>query len=134
MTGYPKSCHQKNKYGNPDFSFMDIVYPPDLELAASMWGTLLLGKPACFEIRIKKSRDPPTTAAYPRCHSTSALNLGFEDEDFLWVIAACAPIMDDARNVVYICGNTTDISVRTLGLSNPRSLAKSLTGSKESPV
>ncbi|KAE9993444.1 hypothetical protein EG327_004928 [Venturia inaequalis] len=132
MTGYPKSCHQKNKYGNPDFSFMDIVYPPDLELAASMWGTLLLGKPACFEIRIKKSRDPPTTAAYPRCHSTSALNLGFEDEDFLWVIAACAPIMDDARNVVYICGNTTDISAQKRVQSEATRRAEALERAEES--
>lgn len=111
LCGYPKNRHEL-----PDFSFMDLVYPPDREQAMSFWfGTLLQGKSAYFEIRVNSSRTPLTTAtSSPMYGSTPALNSGFDDEDFLWIIVACAPIMDDAGNVICICGNTADISVRTL--------------------
>jgi hypothetical protein len=33
-------------------------------------------------------------------------------DDFLWIITACVPTMNDAGNYVCISGNTTDISVR----------------------
>lgn len=112
MSGYPKSGYQKNKYGVPDFSFLDLVYPDDLESAASIWSNLLQGKSDYVEIRMKRPRDPLTKTTSPGNNPSSALSQSFDDDDFLWIIAACAPIMDDAGNVLFICGNTADISVR----------------------
>lgn len=113
---------------------MDLVYPPDRDQAKSVWyGTLLQGRSAYFEIRMKKPRPLlPTSAFYSSCDLTPAhaLNLGFDDEDFLWIIAACAPIMDDASNVVCICGSATDISVGNLSWGHHKPRLPMILGSK----
>lgn len=112
MSGYPRSGYQKNNYGIPDFSFMDLVYPDDLELAASIWSNLLQGKSDYAEIRVQRPRNSLTKTTSLGDNPSSALSQSFDDDGFLWIFAACAPIMDDAGNVLFICGNTADISVR----------------------
>ena len=81
-----------------DFSFMDLVYPPDVELVLSQWNKLAQGIPVTFEMRWKN-------AQYGVPHDE-------EVEDYQWTLCACVPIQDSEGNVHSIAGNTIDIGAQ----------------------
>ncbi|KAI0124386.1 hypothetical protein BJ170DRAFT_598694 [Xylariales sp. AK1849] len=94
---YRLSLHPRVEAAHADFSFMDLVYPPDGPLVLSQWNQLAKGNPVTFEMRWK-GRD----------------YRGFEGgdgiEDAQWVLSACVPIQDEHGNLVSIAGNTVDIN------------------------
>jgi hypothetical protein len=96
---------------------MDLVYPEDAALVMSKWNTLLQGISVYFEMRWKNPKEDPLSMKAPIDDNNSTTmdsssNANTSSDDFLWIITACVPIMDDAGNLVCISGNITDISVR----------------------
>lgn len=65
-----------------------------------MWKVLAQGNPATFEMRWK-----------PQTGDTTRSETG-PPPDGQWVLAACVPVFDDEKNLVYISGCTTDISAQ----------------------
>ncbi|KAK8050223.1 hypothetical protein PG994_011953 [Apiospora phragmitis] len=95
---YRLSLHPRSPTLHQDFSFMDLVYPPDTELVLSKWNKLVQGTPVTFEMRWKN-------AQYGVPHDEDV-------EDYRWILCACVPILDSEGNVVSIAGNTIDIGAQ----------------------
>lgn len=93
---YRLSLHPVVSETHTDFSFMDLVYPPDGPLVLSQWNLLSQGVPVTFEMRWKgkEYKDPP---------------VGDGTDDTQWILSACVPIMDEDNKLVSIAGNTIDI-------------------------
>ncbi|KAK6842841.1 hypothetical protein PG995_001853 [Apiospora arundinis] len=95
---YRHSLHSRSPALHQDFSFMDLVYPPDTDLVLSKWNILTQGIPVTFEMRWKNAQ-----FGVPRDE---------EVEDYQWTLCACVPIQDSKGNVVSIAGNTIDIGAQ----------------------
>ncbi|KAK8113879.1 hypothetical protein PG999_005948 [Apiospora kogelbergensis] len=95
---YRLSLHPRDADMHQDFSFMDLVYPPDVELVLSQWNKLVQGVPVTFEMRWK-------SAQYGVPNDE-------EVEDYQWILSACVPIQDSEGNVLSIAGNTIDIGAQ----------------------
>lgn len=96
---YRLSLHPRENETHSDFSFMDLVYPPDGPLVLSQWNKLAQGIPVTFEMRWKGQNYREATD-------------GDGIEDAQWVLSACVPIMDEQGNLVSIAGNTIDINAQ----------------------
>lgn len=96
---YRLSLHPAIDEAHTDFSFMNLVYPPDGPLVLSQWNKLLQGYPVTFEMRWK-GKD----------YQNSADGDGVDDPH--WVLSACVPIMDEDDNLISIAGNTIDINAQ----------------------
>ncbi|KAH8900446.1 hypothetical protein GQ53DRAFT_128251 [Thozetella sp. PMI_491] len=94
---YNLSRHPRELMAHQDFSFMDLVYPPDVPLVMSQWNRLSQGIPVTFEMRWKAPR-------------REGSNYG--DEESQWVLSACVPVLDAEGQLVSIAGNTIDISAQ----------------------
>ncbi|KAH8674347.1 hypothetical protein BX600DRAFT_377881 [Xylariales sp. PMI_506] len=94
---YNLSRHPRDPETRKDFSFMDLVYPPDVPLVMSQWNKLSQGIPVTFEMRWKAPRRDKS---------------GESKEEFQWVLSACVPVLDDRGNLVSIAGNTIDIGAQ----------------------
>ncbi|KAK8088387.1 hypothetical protein PG997_003348 [Apiospora hydei] len=95
---YRQSLHPRDPALHQDFSFVDLVYPADVELALFKWNSLTLGTPVTFEMRWKN-------AQYGISHDE-------EVEDYQWILCTCVPIRDNEGNVASIAGNTIDIGAQ----------------------
>lgn len=89
---YRQSLHPHEREQHKDFSFMDLVYPPDIPLVMAKWNKLIQGTPVTFEMRWKASV------------------AGKDQEASQWVLASCVPVFDDEGILISIAGNTIDIS------------------------
>ncbi|KAF2663463.1 hypothetical protein BT63DRAFT_484198 [Microthyrium microscopicum] len=95
---YKLSLHPTDRETHVDFSFMDLVYPPDIPLVMSQWNSLSQGTPVTFEMRWKAPGFGKPGAS--------------DEEQFQWVLSACVPVIDDEGTVTSIAGNTIDISAQ----------------------
>ncbi|KAK8137951.1 hypothetical protein PG984_001331 [Apiospora sp. TS-2023a] len=95
---YRLSLHPRSRALHRDFSFMDLVYPPDAALVLSQWNKLTQGIPLTFEMRWKN-------ALYGLPHDE-------EVEDYQWILCASVPIQDSQGKVISIAGNTIDIGAQ----------------------
>ncbi|KAH8205760.1 hypothetical protein TruAng_000036 [Truncatella angustata] len=96
---YRLSLHPKPSESHTDFSFMDLVYPPDGPLVLSKWNNLAQGTPVTFEMRWKgKNYEDPARGEGPG--------------DYQWILSACVPIMDKDGKLISIAGNTIDITAQ----------------------
>jgi PAS domain S-box-containing protein len=96
---YRLSQHPKQKIAHSNFSFMDLVYPPDAPMVLSQWNKLAQGSSVTFEMRWKGRN-------YGR-----GTNDGSSD-DCQWILSTCVPIMDKDGDLVSIAGNTIDINAQ----------------------
>ncbi|KAI1847108.1 hypothetical protein JX265_012920 [Neoarthrinium moseri] len=96
---YRLSLHPNGEDRHADFSFMDLVYPPDAPLVLSQWNKLAQGIPVTFEMRWKGEN-------YRKSLNSDEIN------DVQWVLSACVPIQDEDGNLVSIAGNTIDINAQ----------------------
>lgn len=94
---YNLSLHPRVSKMQSDFSFMGLVYPPDIPLVISQWNKLSQGIPVTFEMRWKAPKREES---------------GETEDGFKWVLSACVPVMDDSGSLVSIAGNTIDISAQ----------------------
>lgn len=115
---YRLSLHPKGDLPS-DFSFMDLVYPPDGPMVLAHWNKLVQGIPVTFEMRWKGKnyRDAET---------------GDGIEDAQWVLSACVPIHDASGNVVSIAGNTIDINAQKRVQEEALQRAEALERARES--
>ncbi|KAK8055106.1 hypothetical protein PG993_000333 [Apiospora rasikravindrae] len=95
---YRQSGHPREPDLHQDFSFVNLVYPPDVELALFQWNRLIQGHPVTFEMRWKN-------AQFGIPHDE-------EVEDYLWILCTCMPLRDNEGSVVSIAGNTIDIGAQ----------------------
>jgi PAS domain-containing protein len=93
---YKLSLHPREDEAHKDFSFMDLVYPPDLPLVMSQWNKVSQGIPATLEMRWKApKREEPGES---------------EEEASHWILWSAVPVLDDKGDLFSISGNTIDIS------------------------
>jgi PAS domain S-box-containing protein len=82
-----------------DFSFVDLVYPADVDNVMLQWNRLTQGTPVTFEMRWKGR-------TYQESQGRD------DDEDAQWVLSACVPILDEDGVLMSIAGNTIDINAQ----------------------
>ncbi|KAF2756763.1 hypothetical protein EJ05DRAFT_539647 [Pseudovirgaria hyperparasitica] len=97
---YRLSLHPKLEDLHTDYSFMDLVYPPDRDLVIAQWNKLVQGHSITFEMRWKGINYRPPSEDDPGV------------DDVTWVLSACVPIMDEMGNLVSVAGNTVDINAQ----------------------
>ena len=94
MSGHPRDTDIQ-----ADFSFMNLVYPPDRALVMSQWNKLSQGIPVTFEMRWKG-------LSYQEGKESNGI------EDSQWILSACVPIVDERGKLISITGNTIDINAQ----------------------
>lgn len=82
LSGYPEDVLPK------EFSWLDYVFPEDIDKVMRNWKLLHQGTPATYELRWKRPGG--------KSH---------------WVLAVCLPVIDDNGVVISVSGTTTDISL-----------------------
>jgi signal transduction histidine kinase len=83
----------------PEFSFSQLIYPPDLEMVMEKWHTLASGQSVTFEMRWKRAL-------------TEEAMLEGDTRDYLWTLSACMPVKAADGTVIGISGSNADISAQ----------------------